>query len=484
VVIVRAYAAGSRWSLIMAVVSVVVLVGCGGRPTAPVQRTLGLSACTVSGLQARCGTLAVPENPALPSGRQIDLKIVVLPATGTRVTSDAVFYLEGGPGGAATDAVANVAATLGTAREHRDIVFVDQRGTGASHPITCPAAAPERKPGLSDAQYAELAVRACLSKVDGDPRFYTTPYAVDDFDAVRVALGYDQLDLYGGSYGATSGQVFLARHGDRVRIAVFGGASLVDVPMLQTWARHAQEAFDKVVARCTADARCAGRYPHLAADLAALQRQVARHAVKTKTSGQPVTITPDSLATTVQLMTKSSEAARMLPLALHTAAVHGDFSTLAAEQVALAGPESPVQQVMPVMVACTEPWARVNPAAEARDSRGSYLAEAYQHTDLAIRVACRYLPRADVGPETVSSAVPVLFVQGGSDPQDPPENVADASRHFPNSTTVTVPWAGHGWVWDSCLIDLVNDTVVRGAVNADRTACVARATPPDFDLSG
>lgn len=473
------------WSVLLAVgCAAGVLSGCGAA-TAPAAQRLPLADCRVADRPARCGELFVPENPAEPGGRQLRLKVVVLPATGTRVSTDAVFYLEGGPGGAATDSVATVAATLGPIREHRDLVFVDQRGTGGSHPISCPSTPPDRPAGWSDARYLAEVARRCLATVDGDARYYTTPYAVDDLDAVRAALGYARVDLYGGSYGATVGQVFLARHADRARVAVLAGASLLTVPMLQTWARHAQQAFNRVVARCAADAGCAAHYPHLAADLAALQRRVAGHPVTATTSaGERVRITADSLAGTVQLLTKSSAAAQVLPLALHTAAVHGDFTTLATQQVALAGPEQPRQPVMPVMVLCTEPWARVDLAAAARDGRGSYLAAAYQHTDLAIRGVCRYLPRADVGPATAAAATPVLFVQGGADPQDPPENVAGARRYFPNSTTVTVPWAGHGWVWDDCLLDLVNDTLAGGAVDPARAGCVARATPPPFDLTG
>jgi pimeloyl-ACP methyl ester carboxylesterase len=476
-----------RPGLVVGVVAAATLAltgGCSGdRIVAPTRPALPLSDCTVGGFQARCGTLQVPENRQTGTGRQIGLHVVGLPATGTPVAEDPVFYLEGGPGGAATDSIGMVAETFSTVRAHRDLVFVDQRGTGESHPISCPARPSARPRGITDARYAELVVRDCLRQLDADPRFYTTPYAMDDLDAVRAALGYDRINLYGGSYGATAAQVLLARHGDRVRVAVLGGASLVDVPMLQTWPRHAQEALDKVLARCAADAGCSSNDPHLSADLPALLRQLERHPVRASTSsGQQVGITAGSLAGTVQLMTKSSEPARYLPEALHAAAVLHDYTMLANYQVDLSDPPSTVQPVMPKIVMCLEPWARADPAATARDGRGSYLTATYV-AGLAERVICRYLPRADVGPTSVSSTVPTLLVQGGSDPQDPPENVADARRHFPNSTTVVVPWAGHGWAWDSCLLRLVNDTIERGAVDPELTRCVPQAAPPPFDLS-
>jgi pimeloyl-ACP methyl ester carboxylesterase len=183
----------------------VVTAACSAQPTAvpepPGQARLALSDCTVGGFPARCGTLRVPEDPQVGTGRQIGLRVVVLPATGTPVARDAVFYIEGGPGGVATDAIGMMAETFSTVRTHRDLVFVDQRGTGGSNPIACPARPPARPRGATDAQHAELAVQQCLRQVDGDPRFYTTPYAMDDLDTVRAALGYDQIDLYGGSYG-------------------------------------------------------------------------------------------------------------------------------------------------------------------------------------------------------------------------------------------------------------------------------------------
>ena len=152
---------------------------------------------------------------------------------------------------------------------------------------------------MTDAQYAELAARTCLAQVEADVRYYTTVYAMDDVDAVRSALGYDKVDLYGGSYGATAAQVYMERHADRTRVAVLSGASLLSVPMFQTWARHAQEALDAVLGRCAADTRCATAYPDIAGAVPKLLAQLATAPITVPFGATTVTVTSESFAGTV-----------------------------------------------------------------------------------------------------------------------------------------------------------------------------------------
>jgi pimeloyl-ACP methyl ester carboxylesterase len=138
----------------------------------------------------------VAENPAQPVGRKIALRVVVLPATTADRAADPLFYLEGGPGGAASDEARWVAQHFTALNRHRDIVLIDQRGTGGSNQVSCSTTGLSGTP--TENQIA-AAVRGCLASINGqaDPRYYTTPIAVDDFDQVRAALGYDKIDLYG-----------------------------------------------------------------------------------------------------------------------------------------------------------------------------------------------------------------------------------------------------------------------------------------------
>ena len=100
--------------------------------------TVALKPCEIQGVKdAKCGTFEVFENRATRQGRRISINILVLPATGEKREPDPLFYFAGGPGSAATEDARGFAQILAPVRENRDLVFVDQRGTGQSNPLNC-----------------------------------------------------------------------------------------------------------------------------------------------------------------------------------------------------------------------------------------------------------------------------------------------------------------------------------------------------------
>jgi pimeloyl-ACP methyl ester carboxylesterase len=182
------------------------------------------------------------------------------PRLGPRPYREPIFYLAGGPGGAAAsgDAAFSV-RSLTPANQTRDLVLVDQRGVGKSAPLVCPPGPPT----LDSA-------RACLRAVGRDPRLYTTDAALDDLDVLHQALHYRRIVLYGGSYGATAAQVYIARHGAHVAAAVLDGATLLDVPIWERMPLATQRSFDRLAARCAEDIICHSAVPDLASDLHAV----------------------------------------------------------------------------------------------------------------------------------------------------------------------------------------------------------------------
>lgn len=189
------------------------LPACGGSPATPM---IKLKPCVIAGSTAECGKLRVYENRDAKKGRMIDLNIAVIRAASTQKAADAVFLLSGGPGVAATQDTGNIQLAL--LMGDRDVVLVDQRGTGSSN-----EAVPPQTPdwsGLSPAE-AEKAYAAWIKKIlpilKADPRYYTTSVAMDDLDEVREVLGYDKIDLIGGSYGTTAAQYYLRQHERRAR---------------------------------------------------------------------------------------------------------------------------------------------------------------------------------------------------------------------------------------------------------------------------
>src|SRR5579859_8987 len=189
------------------------LAACGPSATTPAPASLldttaacpwNLAGASLPGFTLRCGTVSVPEFHAQPSGPRLRLAVLLAQRDPAHPTADAVLYLAGGPGNRVEPGDLSDFADAG-----RDLITFDQRGVGASQPaLNCPAVG-NRDP-LSAAVESVAALAACrddLVRQGVHLAAYTIPEDAADVDAIRQALGYRQLDLYGVSYGT---QVALA----------------------------------------------------------------------------------------------------------------------------------------------------------------------------------------------------------------------------------------------------------------------------------
>ena len=279
------------------------------------------ASCTYGGyVNGWCAYLRVAEDPRKPNGPMISLRIAVLPAT-KRPAAGALFYLEGGPGGAATAAAIRVNAFLAQVQQNRDLVMVDQRGTGGSRPLACPKGYVRG----TDATAVTGYLRRCLARLDADSRLYTTSVAADDLEIVRRTLGYGRIDLFGGSYGATLAQAYVRRYPESVRSVVLDSASLPDVRIYDVSARNAERALEAQLARCAAAPACARAYPHPRRQLDQLLARPPRLAALP--TGK-VLLRPDDIAWTVDWLSETAEDAAIIPFAVNAAA-RGDYTTLA-----------------------------------------------------------------------------------------------------------------------------------------------------------
>lgn len=468
----------------------VLVAACGPATPGPAgPRTFSLDGkpltdCRITGtrgivMAAKCGTLAVAENREAPAGRKIDLKVAVMPARGGGAPSEPVFFIAGGPGGSTVADWAEAPNIFPGLTDRHDIVLVDQRGTGGSHPLVLPA----QKPGETPESFRARA----LAELDGDPRYYTTVVAMDDLDAVRQALGYDKIDLYGASYGATAVQYYLRQHGDHVRAAVLDGGTLVNVPIFELMAANSQRALDDVFDRCMLDQRCASAYPHLRAEFAAVMDRLAQKPVATTVTdptGEPIVLTADVFAVTIHQLLVGSDSGR-IPWLVHTA-WSGNMSAVAVELSKYLGSGGGVL-VMTLEILCFEAWARNDPAQVKAGGQGSYLLSSQLGTAESNAAACKYAPPGVVPSDDGQPArtnVPVLILNGSDDPQDPPSNVAQASQLMPKALLVVAPGQGHTVGQIGCLSSVVVDFLGQGKANpAKANACVAGMQPPAFRLT-
>ncbi len=323
---------------VLALAAAALVAGCA--PEGPPAATLALADCRLPGLEtpARCGTLEVFEDRAAASGRRIAIHVAVIPAKRRTRDPDPVVVLAGGPGQGAIALAPQVAPLFSRLLETRDLVLVDQRGTGSSHPLACESDETEGLQAVFEDALPERLVRACLEQVDADPRHYATPTAMADLDEVLRALGYDRVNLWGGSYGTRAALEFLRRYPARVRTVTLDGVAPAGMKLPLSFVGDGEAAFERLLGDCERDAPCKRAYPGLRAQAKALREQLGRQRARAEIA-DPLTgeslgvdVTQNVFLSGVFRPLYSPELASLLPFAIDRAA-SGDFTPLLAQNL-------------------------------------------------------------------------------------------------------------------------------------------------------
>ena len=241
-----------------------------GDPQSPATAPAGaaaLTSCNLPGVAqpARCGAFDRPENPNRPDGRRIPVGVAVIPAAGDKALPDPIVVLMGGPGEEAISAAAVFAERFASLLQERDLLLVDQRGTGRSGALRCDLSSTE-DPAANLRDFLPLAaVKRCEQQLreQADLTQYSYAHFANDLEHVRRALGYGPLNLSAGSYGTRAAQVYLRAYPQSVRTAYLGSVVPIDLAIPLPLANAAQTAFEKTFAACAADSACHAAFPNL-----------------------------------------------------------------------------------------------------------------------------------------------------------------------------------------------------------------------------
>ena len=452
----------------------------------------GLAPCRLQGVehQALCGSVSRPLDPAQPGGTQIDIHFAVLPALARNRKPDPVLFFAGGPGQSAIELAGPVGRLLARLSNRRDLVFIDQRGTGRSAPLACETDAPTRPLAESlDPARAAARLRDCRARLEklphGDLRQYTTHIAMQDADAVRRALGVEQVNLIGGSYGTRAVLEYLRQFPQAVRRAVIDGVAPPDMALPAASSTDNQAALDALLAACEAEPACRARHPALRADwqrlLATLPRAVT---VAHPVTGQAerVIFTRELLLGLVRAPLYAPALAAALPEAIGQAA-GGRFEALVGVASGLAGGRSgQIAQGMHLSVICAEDLPRL---AATADRPGAEFGDSFA---VRYRQACEGWPRGEVPADfyrlPVASAA-TLVLSGGADPVTPPRHGARVAAALgARARHVVVAQAGHGVMGLGCMRDVlfrfVDAESDDEALKADADCARALPRPPAF----
>jgi len=453
-------------------------------------KIIALQPCEVPGAnegikeKVLCGTYEVFENRTLKSGRRITLKIVVFPATGQDKAADPLFYIPGGPGSSATEDAPYIAQDFAKIRERRDLVFVDQRGTGGSNPLNCDFFNPSDLQSYLGHWNPPEQVRKCREQLEAkaDLRLYVTSIAMDDLDDVRAALGYKKINISGSSYGTRAAQEYLKRHGKNVRAAILHGVSPTDQSMPRDFPQHTERALNGVLDECAADNACRAAFPNLRAEVKTVLEKLQRGPVEVEVKSQPdsdkttrVKLSRDLAGEAVRYMLYQSGSASRLPLFLHLAA-QGNFTPLAEsaiffrQRIVATGSNG-----MYLSVTCAEDLPWIEAGEGERNAENTFLGDYRLRQQ---REACALWTRGEISKNyaaPVRSNAPILITTGEWDPVTPPFYGDRIAKSLPNSLHIVVPSGGHGFgglEGLDCVSKLTLDFINQGSAKKLDTSCV------------
>ena len=470
--------------------SACVLVFCKGL-CAPAA-TLPLHDCRLehplelSSVAARCGVLAVPENPEDSAGRTIDLFVAVVPALNRRANAEPLFLLAGGPGQAAADLYASYAGAFARANRNHDIVLVDQRGTGRSEPLVC--SYPDDWGDTADSM-PELrrATAECLARYGDRVRFYTTSVAVRDLDRVRLALGYSAIDLYGSSYGTRVAELYMRRHPLETHAVVLDGVTFPEQAIGPDTPLDGERALELIVSRCQSAPNCSAAYPDLAAELGELRRRFGREklalVIADPTSGEPFPLefNRSVFSASLRFLSYSATEASLLPTLIHQAAL-GRAAPMAAETFMMARQiRDQLAGGMQNSVVCSEDV----PFFHLSDGERQRIAQTYQGMDQldALGEICKLWPRGPVDADLhapLRSSVPALLLSGEADPVTPPADAERLARGLARYRHLVVPGEGHGQIITGCMPKLMADFLDTADPGQLDASCLNRHHPAPF----
>jgi pimeloyl-ACP methyl ester carboxylesterase len=449
---------------------------------------LSLHPCELPGIEGkvRCGTYEVFEDRSTKSGRTIKLKIVVLKSLGSNTAPDAIFPLHGGPGAPATGLVELAKGVLGPVRQDHDLVFVDQRGTGGSNPLTCDIAddAKDLTSFFGDILPPDK-VRACREKLQehADLRLYTTPIAMDDLDEVRAALGYNKIDLAGLSYGTIASQVYMRQHPEHVRSVFLVGVATPNIKQPLLFPRSAQHAMDLLFADCTADETCHNAFPRLQEEFGVVLSRFTNGPLPVEMIDPvskkrvQVKLSRSSFVEGIRLAMYSTGPQQFVPKIIHQA-YENDYVPFEEAAVHLS-PGAGVARGVYFTITCSEGVPFITGKELADETRNTYVGPERVQRHIT---ACKDWPKGNITPsyiEPVKSDLPVLMISGEVDGSSPTWFGESALKFLPNGRQLKIRYLGHQFE-GNCLRDIFTSFIKNGSAKNLDASCTEKIRRPPF----
>ena len=459
---------------------------------------LALEDCRISagpgfpGIKARCGTLERHEDPSNEASPLLALSVAVVPALSLEPEPDPFVPIAGGPGQSTIEFYSLLSRAFEEIRRTRDIVLLDQRGTGTSARMECDIGDEVVEGQLTPEETIALTEK-CLTALPHNPEFFSTSVAVRDLEALRIALSSPQFNLYGASYGTRVAQHFARQHPDSTRSIILDGVVPPQLALGAIIAIEAQNALNNIFDRCTESAACSGRFPDIAEEFVALEERLNRDPVSVRLANplsgirETISFGDAELAAAIRLMSYSPHTVALMPLLIHEAA-NENYVPLAAQYLMVMDRMSDSLAIgMHNAVVCTEdaPFYDQD-GADRAGLTSTYIGPLMVE---ALDAICSVWPAGVIDPDfkkPLSTDLPVLLLSGDADPVTPPYFGDMASVDLTNAAHLTGRHQGHGQAATGCMPEVMArfvDTKSIVAEDLDPDNCLERRFAMPFFLN-
>jgi pimeloyl-ACP methyl ester carboxylesterase len=436
--------------------------------------------------EAHCTTVTVPENPADPEGRQIELALAWVPVEG-EAEPDPVFFIAGGPGQSAREAYPALAPAFADIRRSRHVLLLDQRGTGGSRPLFCREQEDEAFAfGIAPPSPEEMRALAerCRDELQqvADLRFYTTAEAVHDLEHVRSMVGAPQVNLVGVSYGTRVAQQYAKAYPERTRTIILDSVVPAELALGAEHARNLQDALDAQFARCLEIPACSEAFGDPAERLADVMARLRAGGLapvryRDPTSGAWREEVPGygHLATVLRIYAYMPLTAALLPLLIQQAD-EGDYAALLAmTRMIIRDVGGQLASGMHNSVVCTEDADEIERHA---DARGTLLGDDFVEI---LQAQCAVWPRGTRPADfraPLTGEIPVLLISGEFDPVTPPRYGDRVAAHLGHARHVVLRGQGHSLFSTGCMPKLAAQFIEGADALGLDAACLERIAPP------
>lgn len=458
-----------------------------GRPrSAESFGAIQLSPCKLSGVPqpGRCGVLEVPENPSQPAGRHLKISVAVIPAIGGKPRPDPIAVLTGGPGESAIGLAELYATRLAALRTDRDILLVDQRGAGRSAALDCELFSPERPEASLRDLFPLTAVETCERRLSAqaDLTQYTADRFANDLEWVRRSLGYGPLNLFAGSYGTRSAQVYVRMYPESVRTVYMGSPVPIDVAEPLPFAKTEQTALEKIFDACASDSACNSAFPRLRDEFRQISARLSSGSVHVTVQGHAdsAQLYRGRVAEWFRSKLYRPRSSTSLPWMIHRAYL-GDWSPISEGILSDARDYSDLSFGLFFSITCSEDIPFIREDEVAGETEGTFLGDYRVRQQQA---ACRQWPKASLPDgyrEPVRSSVPTVFASGDTDGGTPLWFMEHAAKGFSHRLEVVLSGQGHT-EWNECIAKIYQKIVIAGSVGGGGTSTCPMVPRPPFRL--